>query len=235
MLNPSKLAPCIVVAPHATENCPILEFKGALETGTHFSLDIGIKEFALSFADEPDLTVVLGDVGRLAIDLNRDLDEAFFSPRPASVPFIEKDQDREFLKGLYADFHARVASETERHVNRRNTPLLVELHSYTRMWNGTPRKVDVGVCDHRLDAMAHHALKVLKTTLPEGLSVCLDEPYPGAPPGAFFGRTYHKQGAKTVVFEVCDDLIDTEPKRNALLPHLKSAIQTLRSPEYMYA
>ncbi|MGG7518766.1 N-formylglutamate amidohydrolase [Allorhizobium undicola] len=96
----SNLAPCIVVAPHATEDCPILELKAVLETGTHFALDIGIKEVALSFAIDAGITVILGDVGRLAIDLNRDLDEAFASSRPWAVPFVLDTQSKKQQRAM---------------------------------------------------------------------------------------------------------------------------------------
>jgi len=223
----------VIVAPHASQYIPdpVLRHKYAPLDNTHFSVDIGTEELARDLAEATGATLFAGHVGRLAIDLNRSIDSAYDADRPDGYPTVDDPIIRQKLKAEYSSFHSSIADSLLMAGSCAKPVHLVDVHSFSRVWRGERRTVDIGVCDHGLDTAAKRLIAHLNFEFGESYSVRMDEPYPGTHPGAFIGRHYHSMGAKTVTIEICNDLIATAEGRAALLPGLTRALSNLRSEE----
>ena len=222
----------IIVAPHATDKLPDeLQAEYAGLSDTHFAIDIGTADLAAALAKETGARLVSGNVGRLGIDLNRALDDAFDADRPEGFGTVKSSRQHGALVGLYDAFHASVRSAVEMVARDGIKPVLIDLHSFSRTWRDQVRVVDIGVCDHRLDARAKDLLQSLHAEFGSTHTVMMDEPYPGTHPGAFIARHYYPITASALTIEICDDLIATAEGRAALLPGLSRAITHLATGE----
>lgn len=225
-------AAMVIVAPHATEKLPDeLQSEYAGLSNTHFAIDIGTADLAAALAKDTGARLVSGNVGRLGIDLNRALDDAFDADRPEGFGTVQSARERDALMALYEAFHTSVRSAVEMVTQHGIKPVLIDLHSFNRTWRDQVRAVDIGVCDHRLDEKAKDLLQSLQAEFGSSHTVMMDEPYPGTHPGAFIARHYHPMTASALTIEFCNDLIATPEGRAALLPGLSRAITDLATGE----
>ena len=183
--NPDGASPILFVSDHAGRAIP--QHLGMLglgedELSRHIGYDIGIYGVTRELARTLDATYIFQPYSRLVIDCNR-------KPRkPQSVPEISDGTVVPGNAGLspearaarVAQVYAPFCDAVDRVLAARQaqgTPFaLVTLHSFTPLWHGTPREVELGLlhdADSRLaDAMLDHAPalphRVLRRNAPYG-------------------------------------------------------------------
>lgn len=159
-------SPIVLVCEHASPHIPAaFDGLGVSPAGrsSHVAWDPGAVAVARAMSLALDATLVSSLVSRLVYDCNRPphaksampwRSEAYDVPGNHDLTDAEK---RARVACYYTPFRDRLASE----IARRADPILVTIHSFTPVYNGQPRDVEIGILhdsDSRLaDAMLHIA------------------------------------------------------------------------------
>lgn len=152
-----------------------------VERARHIAWDIGIAGVTEELATLLDATTVLQAYSRLVIDCNR-------APgHPTSIPTISEmtaipgnqvlsDEDRAARKrAIFEPYHAALSRLLdERRAAGRRT-VLVAMHSFTPVFKGAARAVEVGVLYHHETPLSRLMLDLLRGE--GGLAVGANEPY----------------------------------------------------------
>jgi predicted N-formylglutamate amidohydrolase len=151
------------------------------ERARHIAWDIGIAGVTRRMADLLDAAAVLQTYSRLVIDCNR-------APRhPTSIPPVSEttaipgnenlsEPDRAARRqAIFDPYHAAIADLLDRRAAAGRRTVLVAMHSFTPVFKGVTRKVEVGVLYHRETRLSRRMLDLLRA---EGdLVVGANEPY----------------------------------------------------------
>lgn len=178
----------VVSCEHASDRFPasceeiLKKIIGRYET--HRIFDPGAKPISEEIASRLDCPLFSGEVTRLAIDLNRSLgnpgqfsDEIFASDERIKADLIAK---------VFLPFRSQTLSAVERALQDNKTVVHLSVHSFTKVYQGKRREVDLGILFD--NARPQEALlgkrwtKALAAVLPE-YKVRANEPYEGADDG----------------------------------------------------
>ena len=184
VLRPDGVADFLLVADHAGNRIPRRLGDLGLpdsERRRHIAWDIGIADVTEQLSALLDATAVLQTYSRLVIDCNRD------PGHPTSIPAIsehtripgnkdlgatDRDARRE---AIFVPYHAEIARAIDARERDGRRTILVAMHSFTPVFKGVARSVEIGVLYHRDTRLADAMLDLLRT---EGdLVVGDNEPY----------------------------------------------------------
>lgn len=189
VLRPDGASPWFLVADHAGRLIPrALGTLGLNETerGRHIAWDIGIAGVTEALSQALDATAVLQTYSRLVIDCNRPWGVAASIPRRSEATEIPGNRDLSpsdvgaRRSEIFAPYHTRIETLLDaRGATGRHTVLL-SMHSFTPVYLGVARRVEVGTLyDTRDPRLAHALLRLLQA---EGdLIVGDNEPYAVGP------------------------------------------------------
>lgn len=215
--NASGGGPFLLVCEHASNFIPP-EYgtlgldDAALES--HIAWDPG----ALAVADEMarllDAPLVAARVSRLVYDCNRPPDSPSAMPAESEIYRIPGNagltagQRQARTQAVYHPFRAALATAIDAHGARRGPPAIVTVHSFTPVWRGVARAVEVGVL-HDDDARLADAM-LSAAGDGDGLAVRRNEPY-GPEDGVTHTLREHAlpRGLANVMIEIRNDLIAT--------------------------
>lgn len=209
--------PFLFVCEHASAAIPA-EYGDlgltAAQRASHIAWDPGALGLARALARRLDAPLVHAGVSRLVYDLNRPphapgaialRSEIHDIPGNRDLPDGERLRR---TRALYLPFHDRLRAEIALRLAAGHAFALVTVHSFTPVWFGTPRAVELGLihdADNRMaTAMLRHA-QVLT-----GLVARLNDPYSAAD-GVAHTLALHAtpMGLPHVMIEVRNDLIAT--------------------------
>jgi predicted N-formylglutamate amidohydrolase len=181
----------VITAEHASMELPPREDGTALEwpkedawlLGTHWSYDIGSYDFG------KELSAALGGVpsiysrfSRLFLDPNRPLDsETLFRDVAEGKKIMlnaglsEREKERR-LALCYRPYHQALAELMRKEDEQKKVNVVVSVHSFTPLYEGQPRKVEIGVLFDRDSTIAE---KVTAQLTKEGFDARLNEPWSG--------------------------------------------------------
>jgi len=146
--------------------------------GTHWSYDLGIAELVRALASQTGWPAVLSRFTRLLADPNREEDHPDVFRDTADDQTIHlnaglSDAERERrLATLWRPYHAAV----DRVVAATPGAAVVSMHSFTPVYQGHRRQLEVGVLFDRDEALARAIARDLSDA---GLHVRLNEPWSG--------------------------------------------------------
>jgi len=178
---------------------------------THWAYDIGAADFVRQMCQLSGAAAVLSGFSRLLIDPNRPLGSESLIRRRAEGRLIHMNEhvtneelERRVQKS-WAPYHA-AASELLR---RCPGSMVVGLHSFTPVYEGEHRDLEVGVLFDKEAALASDVAGRLERF---GLKVSLNEPYSGFN-GLMYSPQHHAdaEGLKAIELEIRQDLI-VQPK-----------------------
>jgi predicted N-formylglutamate amidohydrolase len=184
VLRPEGASDFVLAADHAGRLIPrVLGTLGldASERLRHIAWDIGIAAVTEALSTALDATAVLQTYSRLVIDCNRD-------PRhETSIPTISETTPIPGNEGLSAaardarraaifdPYHTAIAEALDRRSNAGRRSVMVAMHSFTPVFKGAARRVEVGVLYHHETRLSRIMLDLLRG---EGdLVVGANEPY----------------------------------------------------------
>src|SRR5436305_10447802 len=164
VLRPEGRSDFLLTADHAGRAIP--RRLGTLglpdsELMRHIAWDIGIAGVTERLAEALDATAVLQTYSRLVIDCNRQpgLDSSIptiseVTPIPGNEGLSAEEREAR-RREIFAPYHACIAEliETRNAAGRRL--VLISMHSFTPVFKGIPRQVEVGVLYNR-DARLPH-------------------------------------------------------------------------------
>ena len=178
----------IVTCEHASDEVPdscaalLLPLLGSVER--HSVIDWGAKQIASEMAERLSATSHMGRVCRLAVDLNRSIGnpQQFFGPVSQTSELLKY----ELLENYFIPFRKAVFQEIAEAIARGKQVVHVSVHSFTKMFNGSVRDVDLGILyDPQRpseESIGRAWIRLLKGILPD---VCIraNQPYAGIEDG----------------------------------------------------
>ncbi|MEQ8454015.1 MAG: N-formylglutamate amidohydrolase [Sandaracinaceae bacterium] len=178
---------------------------------THWAYDLGAADMARDFAAAMGAAVVLSRYSRLLVDPNRpeDSDTLFRTHAEGetvelNTTHLHAEERARRVQRLLRPYHATLDEE----VAASRAPTLVSIHTFTPVYEGQPRTLEVGVLYDRDEALAERVAQVL---VKAGLNAALNEPYSGKE-GLMYAVDRHARahGRQSIEFEVRQDLA-TDP------------------------
>ena len=231
VINPSGAADMCLVCEHASPAIPSsLNGLGLAEDErlSHAAWDIGALDLTRALAERLDAPAVVARISRLVYDCNRPPDAPGAITERSENIVVAGNQNlpdaarAARIAEIYEPFHATV---TEALDGFRTPPALVTIHSFTPVWMGQPRDVELGLLHDTDDRLA----KAMMAHRDARVDTQLNAPY-----DAHDGVTHMLQrhalprGLQNVMIEVRNDLIDdpegVERFADILAPMLTQAL-----------
>ncbi|WP_278923142.1 MULTISPECIES: N-formylglutamate amidohydrolase [Pseudophaeobacter] len=181
---------------------------------SHAAWDPGARAVARLLSDALDAPLIASKVSRLVYDCNRPPEAASAMPEKSEVievpgnTNLTQDQRDERTATVYTPFCEAVSQVISTRKAAGLTTALITIHSFTPVYYGSPRSVEIGILhdsDSRLaDAMLDHA-----SALPHR-QVSRNDPY-GPEDGVTHSLQLHglQNGLANVMIEVRNDLLRT--------------------------
>lgn len=184
VLRPAGAADFVLTADHAGRLIPrVLDSLGvsASELERHIAWDIGIAGVTEALSGLLDATAVLQVYSRLVIDCNRAPDhptsiptisEATAIPGNESLSVAGRETRR---RAIFDPYHAAIAGLLDARSVAGRGIVLVAMHSFTPVFKGAARAVEIGVLYHHPTPLSRTMLDLLRA---EGdLAVGDNQPY----------------------------------------------------------
>lgn len=239
VLNAHGRAPAVLICEHASRFIPAaLDGLGLDEAAasSHAAWDIGALDLSVELMGALDAPLVHSRVSRLVYDCNRPPEREDAMPQVSEVFSVPGNmnltdaQRAQRVRDVYEPFKTLVSSTLD---ERPEPPVVITIHSFTPVYKGTPRTVELGILH---DADDRAAQLMLSHAEGSGLRVALNEPY-SATDGVTHTLREHavRRGLPNVMIEVRNDLIDTAEGVNRiaglLTPILHSVIKDISHAE----
>ena len=214
VVNERGPSPIVLVCEHAGRRIP--KCLGTLglsedERRRHIAWDIGAEGVARQLAEGLDAPLVVQRYSRLVYDCNRPPDSPTAIPTISETTRIPGNEsltpdDREArVEAIYRPFHRRVAELLDQRDGLAAETIFVTIHSFTPVFKGVPRQLDVGLLFDR-DRRFTDALAALLGR--SGHDVRTNEPY-GPEDGVCHTLNLHAgvRGLPYAMIEIRNDLI----------------------------
>ncbi|HEX4341654.1 MAG TPA: N-formylglutamate amidohydrolase [Polyangiaceae bacterium] len=224
--------PVILTCEHASQRMPPpFEWadQDAWLVGTHWAYDLGAAELTRELAAELGAGAVLSRFSRLLIDPNRsesapDLFRKLAEGRPVALNQDVGEEERARRFAMSHAYHAAI----DRALVNDPAALILSIHSFTPVYEGTPRAVELGVLfdDETELATALHAAFV-----DAGVAALLNEPYSGK-----FGLMYsvdrhaRRHSRRALELELRQDLATEPTSRARIIMVLAATLERLLAP-----
>ncbi len=215
VLNQAGGSPVLLVCEHASNRIPPRYANLGLTgeaSGSHAAWDPGALLLAKQMSDFLDARLVAGTVSRLVYDCNRPPDSPAAilgqSERieiPGNIGLTDS-QRRERVERTYEPFRRAVAAEIQRRSAARTA--LVTVHSFTPVYLGERRDVEIGILHDTDSRLADVMLDMAER---EGaFKTSRNQPY-GPQDGVTHTLKLHgiENGLPNVMLEVANNLIET--------------------------
>lgn len=228
------MAPVILTCEHATNRMPNgwdWHPEDRWLQDLHWGSDLGVAPIVRGLAGALGAKAILSRFTRVLVDPNRheDSDTLFLSEAEGRPVHLNQDlDDRERVRRLvhlYRPYHEAI----ERVVQTTPGVLLVSLHSFTPVWNGVHRPMEVGVLFDEDEALARHVAPVFEE---HGFQTALDAPYSGRG-GLMYSVQHHATQAGRAAIEIelrQDRTVDPEYQQRmvvALAQMVRRAVSVL--------
>ena len=237
IINPNGAGRVVLLCEHASPRIPPeyddlgLSEKDRL---SHAAWDPGARDLTLLLSQALDAPVIASTVSRLVYDCNRPPEAPSAMPKkselievPGNQGLSQAQRDAR-VAAVYAPFCAAVSEVLDA---RGPETIVVTVHSFTPIYFGQPRAVELGLLhdeDSRLvDAMLDHLDQV------SGRRVERNEPY-GPMDGVTHSLRLHalSRGFANVMIEVRNDLLRSDDQvataAHEILALLRPAIQDIK-------
>jgi predicted N-formylglutamate amidohydrolase len=230
--NPGGNSPILVVCDHASNRIP--KCLGTLDVSadvlaSHVAWDPGAYAVAVGIAGLLDAPLIATAFSRLVYDVNRPPDSPQAIRAISEIFDIPGNRDLSDraragrAKAIYAPFHDRIdALIADREASGKAT-VLVTVHSFTPVYHGRRREVELGILH---DADARLADQLLAAAEAGGLIARRNEPY-GPADGVTHTLVRHAigRGLLNVMIEIRNDLIGTADQQAVIAHHLAALLR----------
>lgn len=196
----------------------------------HWGSDIGAADVTRELVRQLGGQAVLARFSRLIIDANRDLDcptlilDEADGARISFNQRVSAGERRRRIDRLFTPFHRAVENALDSR-RRLDAPFhLVSIHSFTPVFRGERRELDIGVL---FDDHDQEAARVAAALAERGFASALNEPYSGkAPEGLIYSAKRNAQyaGVKYLELEIRQDLIATPAAARRIARRIAGAL-----------
>lgn len=198
----------LITCEHASAAFPspwTLSAEDSWLEGTHWTFDLGARDLAGDLCEILETIGVLARFSRLVADPNRptestDLFRASAEGRPIAMNRNVDAIDRGRRLALWEKYHHALHREVE----RSPAELLLAVHTFTPLYEGMPREMEIGVLFDEEEALAETVRADLAA---EGFHVAMNAPYSGKD-GLMYSVDRHAKhhGRRALELEVRQDL-----------------------------
>ena len=238
-VNPDGAAAVLLVCEHASKHIPAsLDNLGldAQTANSHVAWDPGALAVSKHLSTSLDASLIAATVSRLVYDCNRPPDATGAMPSKSEIfPIagnlnIPPEEKAARVNEIYVPFTNAIQDEIAARADAGRTTVLVTIHSFTPIYFGEKRKVELGVL-HDQDATLADAMLAIPSTM----EVQRNQPY-GPDDGVTHTLKLHAlpNGLLNVMIEIRNDLIATDADQKKIADELSSiisqALDTLRIP-----
>ena len=222
----------VLCCEHASNHFPARWGDLGLEAparAAHIAWDPGALGLARALAARLDAALIHATASRLIYDLNRPPHAPGAMPARSEVydvpgnRAVTPEARRARTEALYLPYHAAVSAEIARRLALGRRPVLVTVHSFTPVWFGQPRAVELGVIHDADPALATAFLEEVRART--RLDARLNEPYSAAD-AVTHTLALHAtpMGIANVMIELRNDLIATAAQQQAMADQLAPAL-----------
>jgi predicted N-formylglutamate amidohydrolase len=215
VVNPEGAGDILIVCEHASKQIPASFGNLGLDAAalaSHIAWDPGALAVARTMSAQLDATLVAQRFSRLLYDCNRPPESPSAVPKASEIYEIPGNSglsiaDRQArVDQFYVPFRDTLAACIDRRISDGRPPVLVTVHSFTPVYKGVKREVELGIL-HGTDARLADVL--IDTTRATGdLTIRRNEPY-GPKDGVIHTLDVHaaQLGLLNVMLEIRNDLI----------------------------
>jgi predicted N-formylglutamate amidohydrolase len=214
-VNVAGVSPVVLVCEHASNHIPPgLKGLGLSEADQkrHIAYDPGAAPVARLLSKLLDAPLILQRVSRLVYDCNRPPESPGAMPEVSEVFEIPGNKalspDARLSRTLQVcrPFHQSLQVLLDERAAAQRPSALVSIHSFTRIYKGKKREVDLGLLFDRDPWLANALVKSFP-----GVNTQLNEPY-GPKDGVLHLLNLHAapRGLHHLMIEICNDLLETE-------------------------
>ena len=211
-VNAEGRSPFVLICEHASRQVPRRLGKLGLpdaELERHIAWDIGAEPVARLLSRLMDAPLALQRYSRLAYDCNRPPESPGAMPELSELTVIPGNQgltaaDRlARIEGLYRPFHDGVSRLLDARAAAGVKTLVVSVHSFTPVYKGNRRSVELGILHDRDTALASTLIKSVPN-----IDARLNEPY-GPKDGVMHTLNMHgfARGLPHAMIEIRNDLV----------------------------
>ncbi len=214
LVNPDGKAALLLICEHASNRIPTALGDLGLDTEalqSHIAFDPGAEPVARLMSERLDAPLFLQRFSRLAYDCNRPPDAQSAMPKRSEIYEIPGNADlsaadREArTQALYIPFHQAIMDHLDRAATRGLQPAIVTIHSFTPIFHGQKRSLDLGLLHDRDSRLVDEMLTLFDDP---GIRIRRNEPY-GPEDGVTHTLQKHALpwGLLNVMIEIRNDLI----------------------------
>lgn len=214
VVNGEAVSPFLLVCEHAGRRIP--RSLGTLglrpeELDAHIAWDIGAEAVARALSARLDAPLVLQRYSRLVYDCNRPPGSPDAMPATSELTEVPgnarltREEREERTCAIYRPFHDAVARLIEARLAKGLHPALVTIHSFTPVYKGLRRALELGILHDADSRLADAMLAADKDPLTRR-----NEPY-GPEDGVTHTLQVHAlpRGLLNVMIEIRNDLVQT--------------------------
>jgi len=215
LTNPAGTGNFLIVCEHASNHIPT-SFAGLglddAALASHIAWDPGALAVAETMSSRLDATLISQRFSRLLYDCNRPPESVAAVPAVSEIYEIPGNThlsaaDRQArVDRFYVPFRDMLAACVDQRISKGRPPVLVTVHSFTPVYKGVRREVELGIL-HGTDTRLADAL-LDATKAGTGMTVRRNEPY-GPADGVIHTLDEHavSRGLLNVMLEIRNDLI----------------------------
>ena len=222
------LASVVLTCEHASERLPSpWQWPDADRRllGTHWAVDLGARDLTLEFAALIGATAVCARFSRLLIDPNRNLESSnLFRPDAEGIPvalnaLVSPSERARRIERCWQPYHRAV----DTWVGGRQKAAVVSFHTFTPLYEGSPREVELGVL---YDDNPEAAEGLTEHLAAHGWDARLNEPWSGKD-GLMFSPLSHARdhGRPSLELEIRQDLSVDPVFRAEFLEVLRTGLE----------
>lgn len=220
-------APLIITCEHASNRLPsqwTWQPQDERLVDTHWAWDPGAADIVRELADDVGAAAVLSRFTRLLVDPNRPIDAPDLfrevcdgAPVALNLDISPSDRNRRIAL-LYQPYHDAIDTV----IAERESELLLAIHSFTPVYEGHQRSVDVGVLHCDQPELAARWRDLLAES---GMDVRIDEPYSGGE-GFMYSPWQHARvaGCPALELELRQDILAHADRRSELVQWIRYAL-----------
>ena len=208
----------LVICDHASNSIPS-EYKNLglsnKDYESHRSFDLGASDVAIELSKLLDCNLVMANFSRLLIDPNRGKDDPTLIPKLSegkiikgniNISMSEDDMERsERILRFYLPYHKQINRFINKSLDNERIPKILSIHSFTPIWKGKKREIDVGVLWDKDDRLSKIFLNSLKN-----IKLGDNKPYSGRLKNDTLYKHATSHGIPHVLIEIRQDLLKKE-------------------------
>ena len=211
----------LVICDHSSNNIPLrYQNLGISEKDleSHRAYDIGASDVASQLSELLDCSLVMANFSRLLIDPNRGKDDPTLIPKISegkiikgnmNISISENDVDRnERILQFYLPYHKQINRFINNLLDNGRIPKILSIHSFTPIWKGKKREIDVGILWDKDDRLSKIFLNSLKN-----IKLGDNKPYSGRLKNDTLYKHATSYGIPHVLIEIRQDLLKKDKDR----------------------